>query len=116
MQVAQAALAVLDVGLDQIAGLTGAAVALLAFGKLGGDELGCRALHDVLVEARDQLVEKLAVAEQEASLQQRGADRHVRFSLADALVHGPRGMADLRPCPTDDRIVSATNSPQAVCL
>ena len=39
VQVAQAALAVLDVGLDQIARLAGAAVALLALGELGGDEL-----------------------------------------------------------------------------
>ena len=38
VQVAQAALAVLDVGLDQIARLAGAAVALLALGELGGDE------------------------------------------------------------------------------
>ena len=39
VQVAQAAFAVLDVGLDQIARLAGAAVALLALGELGGDEL-----------------------------------------------------------------------------
>ena len=38
MQVAQPALAVLDVGLDQIAGLAGAPVALFPLGKLGGDE------------------------------------------------------------------------------
>jgi hypothetical protein len=38
VQVAQAALAVLDVGLDQIARLPAAAVALLALGELGGDE------------------------------------------------------------------------------
>ena len=42
VQVAQAALAVLDVGLDQIARLAGAAVALLALGELGGDEFGAR--------------------------------------------------------------------------
>ena len=69
VQVAQAALAVLDVGLDQIARLAGAAVALLALGELGGDEFGAGALHDLLVEARDQLVEQRAVAEQKARLQ-----------------------------------------------
>ncbi len=52
VQVAQAALAVLDVGLDQIARLAGAAVALLALGELGGDEFGAGALHHLLVEAR----------------------------------------------------------------
>ena len=57
VQVAQAALAVLDVGLDQITRLAGAAMALLALGELGGDELGGGALHDLLVEARDELVE-----------------------------------------------------------
>ena len=47
VQVAQAALAVLDVGLDQIARLAGAAVALLALGELGGDEFRrrCPARH-----------------------------------------------------------------------
>ncbi len=39
VQVAQAALAVLDVRLDQIARLAAAPVALLALGELGGDEL-----------------------------------------------------------------------------
>ena len=60
VQVAQSALAVLDVGLDQVARLAGAAVALLALGELGGDEFGAGALHHRLVEARDQLVEQLA--------------------------------------------------------
>ena len=58
MQIAQAALAVLDIGLDQIARLAGAAVALLALGELGGDELGGGALHHLLVETRRQLVDR----------------------------------------------------------
>ena len=69
MQVAQAALAVLDVGLDQIARLAGAAVALFALGELGGDEFRRRALHDLLVEPRRQLVVELGVAEQIARFQ-----------------------------------------------
>ena len=72
-------------------------MALLALGELGGDELGAGALHHVLVEARDQLVEQLAVAEQEARLEQRRADGHVRLGLADALVDRARGVADLEP-------------------
>jgi len=49
------------------------------------------------VEARHQLLEQLLVAEQEARLQDRGADRHVRLGLADALVDRARGVADLQP-------------------
>jgi hypothetical protein len=95
VQVAQAALAVLDVRLDQVARLSDAAVALLALGQLGGDELRAAALHHRLVELRHQLVVELAVAEQETRLEQRGADRHVGLGLADALAHRARGMADL---------------------
>ena len=50
VQVAQAAFAVLDIGFDQITRLPGAAVALFALGKLGGDEFRSGALHDFLVE------------------------------------------------------------------
>src|SRR5205814_8631610 len=57
MQVAQAALAVLDIGLDQITRLPGTAVALLAFGELGGDEFGRGAVRHLLAEAHDQLIE-----------------------------------------------------------
>ena len=60
VQVAQAALAVLDVGLDQIARLAGAAVSLFALGKLRGDEFRRRALHDFLVEPLRQFVVKLS--------------------------------------------------------
>ena len=70
MQVAQPALAVLDVGLDQIARLAGAAVALLALGELGGDEFRAGALDHRLVEARHQFVEQFLVAEQEARFEQ----------------------------------------------
>src|SRR5689334_2003216 len=62
MQIAQATFAVLDVGLDQVAGLSGAAMALLTLGELGGDEFGGRALHDVLVETSNQLVIERSVA------------------------------------------------------
>ena len=97
VQVAQPALAVLDVGLDQVARLAGAPVALLALGELGGDELRRGSLHHLLVEARDQFVEELVVAEEIARLEQRGADRHVGLGLADALVDRARGVADLEP-------------------
>ena len=97
VEVAQAALAVLDVGLDQIARLAAAAMALLALGELGGDELGGGALHHLLVEARHHLVEQGAVAEQEPRLQDRGADGHVGLGEADAVVDRARRVADLEP-------------------
>ena len=96
VQVAQAALAVLDVGLDQIARLPGAAVALLALGQFGGDEFGRGALHHFLVEARHQLVIERLVAGQEARLQDRGADRHVAARLPDRFIDRARGVADLQ--------------------
>ncbi len=96
MQIAQAALAVLDVGLDQIARLAGAAMALLALGELGGDEGRRRSLHHLLVEPRRELVKKLGVAEQITHFEQRGADGHVGFGLADAFGDRTRGVADLQ--------------------
>ena len=97
VQVAQAALAVLHIGLDQIARLAGAAVALLALGELGGDEFGRGALHDFLVEARGQFVVELLVAEQITRFEKAGADGHVRLGLADAFVDRARGVADFEP-------------------
>ena len=97
MQIAQSAFAVLDVGLDQIARLADAAVALLALGKLGGDELRGGSLHDFFVESRGELVIELRVAEQEARFQERGADGHVRLGLADAFVDRARRVADFLP-------------------
>ena len=97
VQVAQAALAVLHIGLDQIARLAGAAQPVLALGELGGDEFGAGALHDILVEALDQFVEQRAVAVQEARFEDRGADRHVRLGLADAFVDRARRVPDLQP-------------------
>ena len=51
VEIAQAALALLDVGLDQIARGALAAVALVAFGELGGDEFGPGALDHLGIEA-----------------------------------------------------------------
>src|SRR5215813_8633416 len=94
VQVALPAFAVLDVGLDQVAGLAGAPVTLLALGELGGDEFRRGSLHHLLVEAHDQLVEELAVAEEIARLEQARAYGHIGLRLADALVDRARGVAD----------------------
>ncbi len=96
VQVAQAALAVLDVGLDQIARLPGAAVALLALGKFGGDEFGRGALHDFLVEPRHQFIIERLVPGQESRFEDRGADRHVAARLPDRFIDRAGGVADLQ--------------------
>jgi len=85
VQVAQAALAVLHVGLDQIARLAAAAVAFFALGKFRGNEFGRGALHDFLVEAFDQFVVERLVAGQEPGFEYRGADRHVRRAPAGSI-------------------------------
>ncbi len=97
VQVAQGPLAVLDVGLDQIARLAAAAMPLLALGELCRDEFGRGALHHFLVEAGDQLVIERSVAGEEARLEDRGADGHVAARLADRLVDRARGVTDLQP-------------------
>ena len=51
VEVAQAALAVLDVGFDDVAAVAHPDVALVALGELGGDEFGGGAGDDLLAEA-----------------------------------------------------------------
>ncbi len=97
VQVAQAALAVLDVGLDQITRLAGAAVALFALGEFCGDEFRRRALHDLFVEPCRELLVELGIAEQMARFEQRRADGHVGLGLADAFGNRTRRVADLQP-------------------
>ena len=70
---------------------------LLALGELGGDEFRGGALHDFLFEPCGEFAIERLVTEQIAGFQQGGADGHVRPGLADALVDGPRGVADLLP-------------------
>ncbi len=86
MQVAQAALAFLDVRLDQIAGVAGLAVALVALGELGGDEFRAGAGDDFLVEARSRAPFPALQAADVAHLEDRGADRHVGLGQRDAFL------------------------------
>jgi hypothetical protein len=95
VEVAQAPLAVLDVGLDEIARFARPAVALVALGKLVGDERLRIPVHHLLVETDLQLVEQRPVAAHEARLDQRGQDRVVGSGHADRVVDAPRGMAHL---------------------
>src|SRR4029078_9724167 len=72
VEVAKAALAVLDVGLDDVAAVAHADVTLVALGELGGDELRGRPGNHLLPEARHGGVEQLFVAPQPASLEEGG--------------------------------------------
>ena len=94
VQVAQTAFAVFDVGLDEVARLTGAAVTLLAFSKLGGYELRRRSLHHLFFEARCEFAVELGVAEQMPRFEERGADGHIGLGLADAFADRTRRVAD----------------------
>ena len=96
MQVAQAALAVLDVGFDQIARLSGTPVPLLAFGELGGNEFGRGALNHLAIEPRHQLIVERLVSGQKPCLEDRGADRHVAARLPDRFIDRTRRVADLQ--------------------
>ena len=62
VQIAQAPLAVLDVGLEQIARIAGALVARVAFAQLGGDEFAFAVGHDLVPEALAQDAEQCLVA------------------------------------------------------
>src|SRR3954465_10502083 len=96
MQITQAALAILNVGFDEIARLAGAAVAFLALGKFGSYELGRCALYHLLVEPRHQLVIKRLSSGSKPSLEDCGGDRHVAAGLADRLIDRARRMPDLQ--------------------
>src|ERR1700750_1609071 len=69
---------------------------LFALGKLGGNELGRRALHDLLVEALDEFVIELLIAGQESRLEDRGADGHIAARLPDRFIDRAGGVADLQ--------------------
>src|SRR5579885_614547 len=72
-------------------------MALVAFGELGLDEIAAVAGQELLREALLEFLEKLLVAPQVARLQERGADRVVALAIAQALLDGARGVADLEP-------------------
>ena len=97
LQIAQAALAVLDVGLDQIAAFTTLAMPFVALGKLGLCIFGAGIAHHFAVEAGDQLVAKRFFAPDEARFQNGGADRHVGARQPQAFLDVAGGVADLQP-------------------
>src|SRR3984893_17295196 len=66
VEIAKAALAVLDIRLDEIARAAGQRDAAVAFGELRRDEFGRGSLHDLALELRPHGFEKRAVAENKA--------------------------------------------------
>ena len=85
LQVAQAPLAFLDVGLDQIAAFALALMARLALGQLGLDKVAAIAGGDFLPELGAQFVVEAAVAPQIARFQDGGADGDVQLGQPHAL-------------------------------
>ena len=95
VQIPQAAFAIFDVGLDEIARLTGAAMPLFALRQLGGDEICRGSLHHFFFETRVKFGVELGVAKQITRFQQRGTNGHIGFGLADALADRTRRVTDL---------------------
>src|ERR1700722_17561954 len=95
LQIAQAALAVLDVGLDEIPAFALSHVPLAALQELGFDEVLLGPGRHFGPKSFAQLVVKLFVAPQEAGFEQRGADGQILLGKAHAFGERARRMADL---------------------
>ena len=96
VQIAQAALALLQIGFDDIATVTHALVAGLALGQLFGHEGAGGAGHHFLAEARIGLVEQRLITPDEAGFQKGGAHRHVGTGNADHIIQAAGGVAHLQ--------------------
>ncbi len=94
MEIAQPALAFLDVGLDEVARIAQPLVALIALGELGLDELRRALARDLGIEAPLQLGEELLIAPDVARLEHRGADGEIALGLADGLLDRARRLPD----------------------
>ena len=94
VQIAQAALAVLDVGLDQVARGAGAGVAGVLLLELGIDEGPHARLQHILAEAVLEIGEQFLIAEDQACVEERGADGHVGARQPHALIDGAGGVPD----------------------
>ena len=96
MEVAQPPLALLHVGLEEVARAAGAGMAGIPLGEFRLDEFETRARLDLVAEAPLELGERFRSAPQEAALEQAGAHGHVVARAAQAVVHRARGVADLQ--------------------
>ena len=95
VEIAQTALALLDVRLDDVARAPGAGEPSVPLRELRRDEFRRRVLDDLGVEPLHQRLEQRAVAEDESRFEDRGADRHVGARLLQALAEGARRVPDL---------------------
>ena len=106
-EIAQAARAVLEVGLEQEDRVAEAAVALLLLGAQAGHEVLRRRLGDPRPEGGQELVRQRLVARHEARVEKRGRGRQVVGGQRQRLVVGAHGVArvDLRvPERIEDRL------------
>ena len=69
---------------------------LFRLGQLGFHELGLGAEHQLTLEALAEIVGERGHAPKIPGLQQRGPDRHIAPRLAQALVHRPGCMPNLK--------------------
>ena len=95
LQVAQAAAALLDVGLHQERRLAIAMMAGVALGLFGDNEAAGAGVRASLQEPRLEQCEQPRVAGQPPGVDQRSACREIPVRLGKAFVHRPRRMADL---------------------
>ncbi len=92
-KVAQAALALLHVGLELVARIAQAPVAGVALGELALDKRGDVAGPDLAVVAPAQLVEEVARAPEEARFEHAGVDGQITLGAPDGVVDRARGVA-----------------------
>ena len=97
LQVAKAAFALFDVGLQHIALAALPAVPLGPLGQLRLDELGAGVAEQVVPQPLSQVFGQWRVAGDEAMLQQGGPDRDVFPAQPQAVLHGPAGVTHLQP-------------------
>ena len=96
MQVAQPALAFLDIGFQHIAHIAHAFVALIALHQFGFEKFLSGPHHHILVKLLDQIVVQRLIPPQPAHFQQGGADGDVFLGVADALFGGTGGLPHLQ--------------------
>ena len=95
VQIAQAALALLDVGLDHVATVAQALVPFVALGQFLGDELTLGPFDDVLPESRLGFLVEPLVTPDVPAFEHRRADRQVRFAHPHHFIERAARVADL---------------------
>ncbi len=97
LKIAQTALAVFEVGFDQVAAVAQFFVPGVTLGQLAVDEFDRRAGDDAVLEGLAEFEEQRLIAPQIARLEQRRADGQVLLGEAHAVVGRARRVADLDP-------------------